>query len=75
MTYDGSYHVGLDVQHDTVDFKKIRTQVVCDSKEMDSVFYLRADAMRNFVGAGCDNKLKDGIQHSWEGIYCWKDNY
>merc|ERR1712156_314286 len=75
VAYEDQYHVGVHVQHDCTDFKKIRAQMVCDQKDNDSLYRIRADAKRNFVGAGCDNKLKDSIKHSWEGLYCWTDGW
>jgi len=54
VAYEDQYHVGVHAQHDCTDFKKIRAQVVCDPKNEDGVYWIRADAKRNFVGAGCD---------------------
>ena len=73
--YEGQYSVGTHVEHNTADFTKIRGQVVCSPNDNDSTFWMRADAKREFVGAGCDNKLKDGIRHSWEGLYCWSNGF
>ena len=73
--YEGQYSVGMNMEHDTVDFKKMRGQLVCSPKDCDSTFWLRADAKREFVGGGCDNKLKDGIRHSWEALYCWASGF
>ena len=53
----------------------MRAQLVCAPKDNDSTFWLRADAKREFVGGGCDNKLKDGIRHSWEALYCWTSGF
>jgi len=53
--YQKEYSVGAQIEHDTKDFTKIRTQVVCSPDGNDSTFWLRADAKRECVGAGCDN--------------------
>lgn len=73
--YQKEYSVGAQIEHDTKDFTKIRTQVVCSPDNTDSTFWLRADAKRECVGAGCDNKLKEDIRHSWEALYCWTDGF
>jgi len=65
----------MQVEHDTKDFTKLRTQAVCSPKDNDSTFWLRADTKRECIGAGCDNKLKDTIRHSWEGLFCWTEGF
>lgn len=75
VQYETEYSVGAHVEHDTKDFTKIRGQAVCSPKDCDSTFWLRGDLKREFVGTGCDNKLKEGIFHSWEGLYCWTEGF
>lgn len=79
MTYDGQYSVGYHAMYNAGEkgqgLRQLRAQAVCSPKDSDSTFWLRMDHMRKFAGAGCDNKLKDGIQHSWEGLYIWRDNF
>ena len=71
------YTVGAHVEHDTKDFQKLRFQSTCNPRDMtpDSSFWLRADVKSEYVGAGCDNKLNDGVKHSWEALYSWKEGY
>ena len=45
--------------------------VYTPSNKKESVYWARADLTRNLAMAGCDQKLKDGIQHSWEAIFGW----
>lgn len=73
--YEDQYSVGAHVEHDTKDFTKQRVQVVCSPKDSDSTYWIRADAKREFVGTGCDQKIKEGIRHSWEGLYSWTDGF
>jgi len=75
IDYQDQYSVGAHIEHDTKDFQKIRAQAVCSPDSTDSTFWIRGDAKREFVGAGCDNKLKDNIRHSWEALYCWTDGW
>lgn len=75
VNYDGQYNVGAHVEHDTKDFQKIRVQSVCRPESVDSTFWIRADVKNEYVGAGCDNQLKEGIKHSWEALYSWKEGY
>ena len=79
------YSIGAHLEHDTVDFQKIRAQMVCQPERTidgplthaayKSTFWLRADMKREFLGAGCDNALKDSIKHSWEALYCWRQGF
>jgi len=68
------FNVGVSAKWDTKTFLEIWPQIVykpADSK--NSFYWLRADLTRSFVSAGCDQQLKDGINHSFEAVYGWKD--
>jgi hypothetical protein len=77
IDYQGDYTVGAHVEHDTKDFQKLRFQSTCDPDcaVYNGTFWGRVDVKSEYAGAGCDNKLKDGIRHSWEALYSWKEGY
>jgi len=71
---DGQYNVGLALKTDTKTVSETLAQIVykpADSK--DSFYWFRADLTRGLAMVGCDQQLKDGINHSFEGIFGWKD--
>ena len=35
----------------------------------DSMYWVRGDVFRKIVGLGCDQRIRDGIQHTFEGRY------
>ena len=39
----------------------------------DALYWGRADMIRSLFRAGCDQKLREGINHSFEFVYGWKD--
>lgn len=39
----------------------------------DAFYWARLDLTRSLFRAGCDQQLKDGINHSFEFVYGWKD--
>jgi len=50
----------------------IMPMIVYKPKECkDSFYWLRSDYMGKQVRAGCDQQLKDGINHSFEAVYSW----
>ena len=65
--------LGVSAEHDTKDMKKLYAQAVYKPKGEPSLYWARADLMRNLASAGCDQRLKDYIKHSFEIVYGWKD--
>ncbi len=50
--------------------QEIMPQFVYKPKDCkDSFYWVRGDLTRKLLMAGCDQVLKEGIQHSFEGIY------
>ena len=68
------FNVGFSANWDTKKFTEIWAQAVWKpSDHKDSFYFGRFDHTRNLVSAGCDQKLKDTIHHSFEAIFGWKD--
>lgn len=68
------FNVGVNAVWDTKVFKEIWTQAVYKPADCkDQMYFLRVDSTRNFISAGCDQILKDGIHHSFEAVFGWKD--
>jgi len=54
--------------------KELWPQLVYKPSDNKNAFYwARLDMTRSLFRAGCDQQLKDGINHSFEFIYGWKD--
>lgn len=68
------FNLGVAAKWDTKTFQEIWPQLVykpADNK--DSLYWARADLTRSNFRAGCDQQIKDGINHSFELVYGWKD--
>jgi len=63
-------NLGFSGVWDTKTLKEQWTQAVYKPQDnKDQMFFLRADLVRKFVSAGCDIRVKDGIQHSFEAVF------
>lgn len=69
------FNLGVSMVHDTKTFTEIWPQLVWRPKDCadKSQYWARFDLTRSLAMAGCDQKLKDGIHHSFEAVYGWKD--
>jgi hypothetical protein len=68
------FNVGVSANWDTKKFTELWAQAVWKPADhKDSFYFGRFDHTRNLVSAGCDQKLKDSIHHSYEAIFGWKD--
>lgn len=68
------FNLGVNAKWNTKTFQEIWPQMVykpADNK--DSFYWARADMTRSLFRAGCDQQLKEGINHSFEFVYGWKD--
>jgi hypothetical protein len=63
-------NVGLSGEHDTKDLQKGLFQVVYSPKDQGR-FWMRGNVKSQEFGAGCDNKVNDNIEHSFEATYNW----
>lgn len=63
-------NVGFSAEHDTKDLKKGLFQAIYAPKD-SGLFWMRGNIMSKEFGFGCDNKLNDSINHTWEGTYNW----
>lgn len=50
-------------------------QFVYNPKGKDSLYWVRLDMTRKMFMAGCDQKLKDTIKHSFEILHCWEKDF
>lgn len=67
------FNLGVSAKWDTKAFLEIWPQLVYRPAECKkSQYWLRADMTRNMVSAGCDQEIKEGINHSFEAVYGWK---
>ena len=56
--------------------QEIWPQLVYKPKDCkDSFYWVRADLTRKWLMAGCDQVLKEGIQHSFEAVYGWDKGF
>jgi len=70
LEVNGEINVGVSAKSDTKALQEIWPQLVYKPSDDKSSFYwLRADITRSLVSAGCDQALKDGIQHSFEAVF------
>lgn len=70
---NNEYQFGVHVDHDGKDFMQQYAQAVF--QQNGNNFWARVSAKENWVGSGCDVQVKDGIRHSFEGIFSWAKDY
>ena len=71
MEISDEFNVGVWAKWNKT-FSMIMPMIVYKPKECkDSFYWLRSDYMGKQVRAGCDQQLKDGINHSFEAVYSW----
>jgi len=70
------FNVGVSGKSDTKAMQEIWPQFVYKPKDCkDSFYWVRGDLTRKLLMAGCDQVLKEGIQHSFEGVYGWGKDF
>merc|ERR1712156_760138 len=65
------FNVGVSAKWDTKTFKEVWPQLVYKPKGDNGIYWGRLDMMRSLFMTGCDQQLKDGINHSFELVYGW----
>ena len=64
------FNLGVSAKWDTKAFKEIWPQIVYRPSDCKgSQYWFRADLTRKLAMAGCDQQLKDGINHSFEAVF------
>lgn len=67
---NGEFNLGVSGKTDTKTFSEIFPQLVYKPADCPKSFYwMRGDITRQMVMAGCDQELKEGINHSFEIAY------
>ena len=69
------FNVGVSAKWDTKTFKEVWPQLVYKPKGDNGIYWGRLDMMRSLFMTGCDQQLKDGINHSFELVYGWGKDY
>ena len=68
------FNLGDTAKWDTKSFLEIWPQLVYRPAECKkSQYWIRGDNSRKLVSAGCDQEIKEGINHSFEAVYGWGD--
>jgi len=63
------FNVGVSVKTDLAKAQEIRPQFVWKPAGKDSFYWARADMTRSWFMVGCDQKLNENINHSFELLY------
>lgn len=75
VDYQGDYSVGAHVEHDTVEFTKLRFQSTCNTKMIPyGTFWGRVDVKGEYAGYGWEDSFR-GAKMSMEALYSWKEGY
>ena len=67
------YNVGMSLEHDTKDFKKMLGQVVWNASGAD--VYARSDLKRQVASIGCAHTRQGRINHVYELSYSWNKDF
>lgn len=67
------YNVGVSVEHDTNDFKKILAQGVWNHP--NATVYTRADLKRHLANLGCAHTHHGKVHHVYEFTYGWGEGF
>eukprot|EP00354_Favella_ehrenbergii_P010587 CAMPEP_0170460906 /NCGR_PEP_ID=MMETSP0123-20130129/7047_1 /TAXON_ID=182087 /ORGANISM="Favella ehrenbergii, Strain Fehren 1" /LENGTH=238 /DNA_ID=CAMNT_0010725865 /DNA_START=40 /DNA_END=756 /DNA_ORIENTATION=+ len=63
-------NLGVSLKSDTKAVQEIWPQLVYKPKDnKDSFYWARVDMTRSWLMLGCDQKLREGISHSFEALY------
>lgn len=66
-------NAGVSMKSDTKTLQECFPQFVYNPKDCKGLYWLRGDVTRSLAMAGCDQKLADYINHSFEVVFGWKD--
>ena len=68
------FNLGVNAKMAGSEIKEMWPQLVYKPSDNKNAFYwARMDMTRKLLRAGCDQVLKDGINHSFEAVYGWGD--
>ena len=66
------FNIGVNAKMAGSEIKEMWPQLVYKPSDNKNAFYwARLDMTRKFLRAGCDQVLKEGINHSFEVVYGW----
>ena len=68
------FNLGVNAKMAGSEIKEMWPQLVYKpSDNKNSFYWARLDMTRKLLRAGCDQVLKEGINHSFEAVYGWGD--